>query len=76
MTKKCTQCKSSHTLKTDVFELPENKNIGKLFSKYEVLFLDQANFSSNPFQELLLIHSIPRASLLPLPSPLNFNHAS
>ena len=28
ITKKYTQCKTSHTLKTDVFELPDNKNIG------------------------------------------------
>ena len=27
--------------------MPDNKNIGKLFSKYELLFLDQANSSSN-----------------------------
>ena len=29
--KKFTQCKTSHTLKIDVFEIPDNKNIGKLF---------------------------------------------
>ena len=28
---KYTQCKTPHTLKIDVFELPDNKNIAKLF---------------------------------------------
>ena len=54
ITKTCTQCKTSHTLKTDVFELPDNRNIGKLFSKYELIFLDQTNFSYIPFQVLIL----------------------
>ena len=31
ITKKFTQCKTSCTLKIDVFEIPDNKNIGKLF---------------------------------------------
>ena len=43
ITKKLTQSKTSCTLKIDGFETPDNKNIGKLFSKYELLFLDQAN---------------------------------
>ena len=38
---------TSRTLKLDVFKIPDNKNIEKLFSKYELLFLDQANSSSN-----------------------------
>ena len=33
ITKKCIQRKTSHTLKIDVFELPDNKNVEKLFSK-------------------------------------------
>ena len=33
ITKKSTQRKTLHTLKADVFESPDNKNIGKLFSK-------------------------------------------
>ena len=37
ITKKCTHRKTLHTLKSDVFELPDNKNIGKLFSKHELL---------------------------------------
>ena len=42
ITKKCTQCTSSHTIKTiDICELPDNKNIRKLFSKHELLFLFQ-----------------------------------
>ena len=61
ITKVCVQCKTSHTLKTDVFELPDNKKIGKLFSQHGLLFLDQANFSSNPFQVLILQYPIPRA---------------
>ena len=31
ITKKCTHCKAPHTLKVDVFELPDNKNVGKMF---------------------------------------------
>ena len=38
--KKCTQCKTSRILKIDVFEIPDNKNIEKLRSKYELLFFD------------------------------------
>ena len=73
---KMTQYKTSHTLKFDLFELPDKLVIttyfGKLFSKYEILFLDQSNFSSNTFQILLLQYTIPRASPPPLPSLLNF----
>ena len=63
----CSMYKLSHTLKTNVFELPDNKNFGKLFSKYELL-LDQANFSPNPFQVLILQYLIPTDSLPPLTS--------
>ena len=48
ITQKFTHYKTSRTLKLDVFKIPDNENIGKLFSKYELLCLDQANFSSNP----------------------------
>ena len=49
ITQKFTHYKTSRTLKLDVFKIiTDNKNIGKLFSKYELLFLDQANSSSNP----------------------------
>ena len=34
ITKKFTKCKSSRTLKIDVFEIPDKQNIGKLFLKY------------------------------------------
>ena len=34
----------------DVSEILDNKNIGKLFSKYELLFLDQVNSNSDPSQ--------------------------
>ena len=60
---KFTQCKTSRTLQINVFEIPDNKNIGKLFSKYELLFLDQANSRSDPFQILIIQFSTPRASL-------------
>ena len=43
ITKKFTQCKTLRTIKIDVFEIPDNKNIEKLFIKYELLFLDQDN---------------------------------
>ena len=40
VTKKCTQCKTSHHLKLDAFEVLDNRNIRKLFSKYQTFFLD------------------------------------
>ena len=76
ITKKYTLYETSHTVKTDIFELPDNKNIGTFFSKYELFFLDQANFSSNRFQILQLQYPIPRASLPPLPSLSNFTLAN
>ena len=48
ITQKFTYYKASRTLKFNVFKILDHKNIGKLFSKYELLFLDQANSSSNP----------------------------
>ena len=48
ITEKSTHYKTSRTLKHDVFKIPDTKNIEKLFPKYELLFLDQANSSSNP----------------------------
>ena len=72
ITKKCTQRKALHTFKTDVFELRDNKNIGKLFSKYDLFSLDQANSSYNTSQILILQYFIPRDSLPPLPSLSNF----
>ena len=62
VTNKFTQCKTSRTLKVDVFEITDNKNIGKLFSKYELLLLDQANSSSDPSQALTKRFHTPRAS--------------
>ena len=50
----------SRILKIDVFKISDNKGIGKLFSKYELLFLDQANSSSDPCQVLILQSSITR----------------
>ena len=47
ITNKFIQCKTSRTLKVDVFEIPDNKNIKKLFSNYGLFFLDQANSSSD-----------------------------
>ena len=46
ITEKFNQCKTSRTLNINVFELPDIKKIGKLFSKYKLLFLD--NSSSAP----------------------------
>ena len=62
VTNKFTQCKTSRTLKVDVFEIADNKNIWKLFSKYELLLLDQTNSSSDPSQALTRRFHIPRAS--------------
>ena len=70
--KKFTQCKTSLTLKIDAFEIPDNKNVGKLFSKYELLFLDKANSSSDPSQTLVLQFPILRAFLTLSPSLSNF----
>ena len=39
ITNKFTPCKTSHTLKMDVFQIPYNKNIGKLLSKYELFLI-------------------------------------
>ena len=76
ITKKFTQCKTSRTLKIDLFETPDNKNIGKLFSRYEI-------FSWTKLI-LVLIHlkywyynfPIPRLSLPPSPSQSNFTQAN
>ena len=72
ITEKCTKCRTLHTLQIDVFDLPRNKNIEKLFSKYKLLSLDQAKFSSDRSQILILHYPIPRASMPPLQSLLNF----
>ena len=50
-------------LKTDVFELPDNKNIGKLFPKYELFFMDRcfscATQSSSCYTTVFPIFSNP-----------------
>ena len=48
ITMKFTHYKTSRTFKLYVFKIPDNKNIEKSFSKYELFFLDPANSSSNP----------------------------
>ena len=63
ITKKFTQCKTSCTLKIDVIKIPQNKNIVKLFSKYEPLFSDQANSSFDRSQILILQFAMPSAFL-------------
>ena len=68
ITKKCTQCKTSHTSEIVVFELPDNKNIRKFFSKYKLLFLGQSDSRSDPSQILILQYPIPGAFLSPSPS--------
>ena len=72
ITRKFIQCKPSRALKTDVFKIPDNKNIEKLFSKREQLFLDQDNSSWDPSQILILRFPMPRASLSPSASLSNF----
>ena len=74
--KKFTQSKTSRTLQIDVFEIPDKKNIGRLFSKCELLFLDHANSSSDPSQILILQFPTPRAFLLSSPSLSNFTLAN
>ena len=74
--KKFTQCKTSRTLKIDLFEIPDKKNIGKLFAKYELLFFNQANFCSDPSQIFMLQFPTPVASLSPLPSMSSFTLAN
>ena len=60
----------------DVLKLSDNKNIRKLFSKYELFFLGQANSSSDASQVLLLQFSISRALLPVSPSLPNFTLAN
>ena len=65
ITNKITKCKTSCSLKFNVFEIADNKNIAKLFSKYELFLLYQANFSSN------LKHWYNDSPCLELPTILN-----
>ena len=74
ITKKCTPYKTSHTLKK--FELPDNKNIGNFFSKYELFLLDQTNFSTDLTQIFILQYPIPRAFLSPSPPLPDFTLAN
>ena len=52
--------------------MPYDKNIGKLFSKHELLFLDQANSSSDPSQVLIQKFPLTRTPLPPSSSLSNF----
>ena len=74
ITKNVTQCKASSTLKIDLIfsKILDNKIIGKLFSKYELIFLDQASSSSDLSQTLILRFLLPRVSLPPLSSLFKF----
>ena len=85
ITNKITKCKTSCSLKFNVFEIADNNNIAKLFSKYELFLLYQANFSSNPSQTLIQRFPMPRASYNPqyvlywlpyfvLPHSTNYQH--
>ena len=74
--KKFNRHKTSLTLQINVFEIPDNRNIWKLFSKYELLFLDLANSSSHPSQILIVQFTTLKASLPPLPSLSNFTIAN
>ena len=76
ISKKFTQCKTSGTLKIDVFKIPDNNYTGKLFSKYDLLLLDQANSSSNPSQILIKLRCLHHhfCQILPKPSEIPFQH--
>ena len=63
--KKFTQCKTLRTFQTDALEIPDNRNIGKLFSKNKLLSLDQVKYNLDPSQILTLQFITPRASLPP-----------
>ena len=76
ITKRFTQCKTLCTLKIDDIEILRNKNIVKLFSKYVLLFLDQANSNSDLSQTLILEFPKPGAFLSPSPFPSNFTLAN
>ena len=71
-----TRRKKSSSLKIDVLDIPDNKNIGKLFLIYKLLFLDQAKSSSDPSEILILRFPIPRASLPTSPSLSNLTLAN
>ena len=80
ITNKFTQCKTSRILKIDVFKITDDKNIGKLFSKYELLLLDQVNSGSDPSNidtTIPYAWSVPQSSLcsslsgLFCPTPFN-----
>ena len=62
-------------MKIDVFKISGNKNIGNLFLKYELLFFDQANSSSDLSQTSIPHLLICRASLPLSPSLSNFTLA-
>ena len=47
MTNKSIHCKTSHTLKIDVFEISDNKIIGKSFLKYKLFSLLPLPFLPN-----------------------------
>ena len=74
--KKFTECKTSRTLKIDVFEIPDNKKYWKIVLKCGLLFLNRANFCSDPSQILMLQFSTPVALLPPLPSLSRFTLAN
>ena len=63
--KKFTQRKTLRTLQIDVFEILDNENIRKLFSKNGLLFLDQVNSNLDLSQMLTPQFLTPRASLPP-----------
>ena len=63
---------TSCNLKIDVLEITDNINIEKLFSRYELLSLDQANSHFDPSKILILQFPMPRAALPPSPFLSNF----
>ena len=63
-------------LKNQCIRNTDKKSTGKLFTKYELLFLDQANSIFDPSQIWILQFPIPRAFLPPSPFLHNFTLAN
>ena len=73
ITNKYTQCKTSRTLKTDVFQIPDNNNIRKLFSKCELF--SWIKLITVPIHLKYWYYNSPRPSLPSSPSLSSFTLA-
>ena len=67
-----TQCKTSRTLKIDVFKIPDNSNIRKLFSKHVLIHLKYW-YCNSPYLELLCLSHHP-CQILPKPTETPLQH--